>query len=78
MNASFCTLSSCGLLPAACLVAMSSPVAQAEQTGCEPAGGYGFVCGIPNAEDLVRVPGTKWIIASSQAPAGLFLIDSQA
>jgi hypothetical protein len=79
MNASFCTLSSCGLLPAACLVALSSPVAQAGQTGCEPAGDYGFLCGIPNAEDLVHLPGTRWIIASSLAPTGgLFLIDAQA
>jgi hypothetical protein len=66
-------------LPAACLVAMSSPAAQAEEAGCEPAGDYGFVCGIPNPEDLVHVPGTKWIIASSLAPSGgLFLVDSQA
>ncbi len=79
MNTSLSTLPACGLLPAACLVAMSSPVAQAEQAGCEPAGDYGFVCGIANAEDLVHVPGTKWIIASSMAlPGGLFLVDSQS
>jgi hypothetical protein len=79
MNRFLSRLSTCGLLPAACLVAMSLPAAQAEEPGCEPAGDYGFVCGIPNAEDLVRVPGTKWIIASSLAPTGgLFLVDSQA
>lgn len=66
-------------LVAAWLAAMSSPVAGAEEPACEPAGDYGFVCGIPNPEDLVHVPGTRWIIASSMAPTGgLFLIDAQA
>jgi hypothetical protein len=78
MNTSLHRLSACGLLPAACLAAISYPVAQAEETGCEAAGDYAFVCGIPNPEDLVRVPGTQWLIASGLAPgAGLFLIDSQ-
>lgn len=31
---------------------------------CNPAGKLGFVCGPLNAEDLVRVPGTDWIVAS--------------
>ena len=45
---------------------------------CSPSGGYGFVCGMQNPEDLVRVPGTKWIIASGMAAGGaLYLIDSQ-
>lgn len=66
-----------GLLAAACLVATWLAVAQAGETGCEPAGDYGFACGLPNAEDLVHLPGTKWIIASSLSPAGLFLIDAQ-
>jgi hypothetical protein len=66
-------------LPAACLVAMSCPLAQAEETGCEAVGDYAFVCGMQNPEDLVRVPGTRWIIASGMAPgAGLYLVDSQA
>lgn len=78
MNRSFCLRSAWCLLPAACFVAMSSPVAQAEEAGCEAVGDYAFICGMPNAEDLVLVPGTKWIIASSLAPAGLFLVDSQS
>jgi hypothetical protein len=55
------------------------PAAQAEETGCEPSGDYGFVCGIPNAEDLVRVPGTT--VDHRQQPragGGLYLVDSQA
>lgn len=34
---------------------------------CNPAGNLNFVCGTLNAEDLVQVPGTDWIIASGMA-----------
>ena len=45
---------------------------------CQASGDYGFVCGPQNAEDLVLVPGTNWIIASGMAPgAAILLIDSQ-
>jgi hypothetical protein len=39
------------------------------QTGssCQPEAGVSFICGVNNAEDLVRIPGTSWIIASSTA-----------
>ena len=56
-------------------------VAQATRTAdddCESVGEFGFVCGPQNAEDLVRIPDTKWIIASGMAPgAAIYLIDSQ-
>ena len=52
--------------------------ASAADEGCEPSGRVEYVCGIKNAEDLVVVPGTKWIIASGMAEgAGLTLIDSR-
>ena len=45
---------------------------------CAPAGGLDFICGAANAEDLVLVPGTDWIIASGMtAGTGLALIDSR-
>ncbi len=51
---------------------------QASEPACERAGGLEFVCGIKNAEDLVLVPGTPWIIASGfAAGAGITLIDSR-
>jgi SMP-30/Gluconolactonase/LRE-like region len=34
---------------------------------CNPAGKLDFVCGPLNSEDLVRVPGTEWIVASGMA-----------
>ncbi len=52
---------------------------RAQQAACEPAGGLTFVCGPKNAEDLVRVPGTRWIISSGMADgASFFLIDSKS
>jgi hypothetical protein len=49
------------------------------QQSCGPAGGLQFVCGPRNAEDLVLVPGTRWIIGSGMAEgASFFLIDSQS
>lgn len=68
---------------AACMLAalVAAPISLAAETAgpdCSPSGGYGFVCGMKNPEDLVRVPGTNWIIASGMAADGaLYLIDPQ-
>ena len=51
----------------------------AAELACEPAGELGFVCGPRNPEDLVRVPGTRWIIASGMAAgAPIYLVDAQS
>jgi hypothetical protein len=47
-------------------MAVSAPVAA--QAACDPAAGLTFICGLTNAEDLVQVPGTPWIIG--QRPGG--------
>ncbi len=51
------------------------------QAPCTPAGGMSFVCGPTGAEDLVRVPGTSWIIGSGMSeankPGRLHLIDAR-
>jgi hypothetical protein len=53
-------------------------MAEAAEDGCPASGEYRFVCGPQNAEDLVLVPGTHWIIASGMAPSlPLYLIDAQ-
>ena len=58
------------------LIPFAAPAQQADET-CESEGGLEFVCGAANAEDLVLVPGTDWIIASGMTEgAGLALIDS--
>ena len=55
-----------------------------QQTGagnaaCNPRGNLGFLCGAPRPEDVVRVPGTRWLIYSGFSNgAGLKLVDSAA
>jgi hypothetical protein len=46
---------------------------------CDPGAADNYLCGIPSAEDLVRVPGTTALIASAFAPgpAALNLIDAR-
>jgi hypothetical protein len=56
-----------------------APAAHAQKAGCDPESGVEFICGPQNAEDLVAVPETDWIIASGMAPGtGLYLVDSRA
>ncbi|MDH3275057.1 MAG: SMP-30/gluconolactonase/LRE family protein [Gammaproteobacteria bacterium] len=53
-------------------------VAVSADDDCDASGRYAFVCGLKNAEDLVHVPHTKWIISSGMAPdAAIYLINSQ-
>ena len=46
---------------------------------CEPSQVHEFVCGAERPEDLARIPGTRWLVASGfQDGAGLKLVDTQA
>lgn len=47
---------------------------------CAPNGKLSFLCGVSAVEDLVPVPGGRWIVGSSmtQGPVGLYLIDTRA
>jgi hypothetical protein len=47
--------------------AMAISAQVAAQAACDPAAGLAFICGLTNAEDLVQVPGTPWIVASGLA-----------
>ena len=50
-----------------------------QPASCAPSGGLTFICGVPNPEDLVLVPNTRWLIASGMAPgSGLHLVDTRA
>lgn len=56
-----------------------SPTAAQTKQPCTPSGGLSFVCGVENAEDLVLVPNTRWMVASGMAPgSGLHIVDTQA
>jgi hypothetical protein len=74
MGSAMTTLRNAALL----LILGFASAACGQNGGCEPSGGVEFVCGPTNAEDLVSVPGTKWIVASGMAAgAGFYLIDSR-
>jgi hypothetical protein len=60
-------------------IAATANVGAAQSGSCQPSGGLNFICGIQAPEDLVLVPGTRWLIASGmEAGSGLHLIDTQA
>jgi hypothetical protein len=69
------------LLIGAVAIGTGRPTVAAEP--CKPADNLGFVCGVLNSEDLVRVPGTAWIVASGMdggaagARGSLHLVDSR-
>ena len=57
----------------------SISVGAQQPASCAPSGGLTFICGVPNPEDLVLVPNTRWLIASGMAPgSGLHLVDTRA
>jgi len=57
----------------------SRVVSGAQPASCAPSGGLSFVCGVQNAEDLVLVPNTRWLVASGMAPgSGLHIVDTRA
>jgi hypothetical protein len=67
--------------------ALAGPGAVAQETAaasCEADGAISYICGAMNAEDIVQVGDTKWLLASSIAPLGgevgagrIYLIDSE-
>jgi SMP-30/gluconolaconase/LRE-like protein len=60
------------------LALLATGAAPAIAQDCASGGGLEFVCGPKNAEDLVHLPATPWIVASGMAAgAGFYLIDSR-
>ena len=48
------------------------------EDGCDGFGEYSYICGPISAEDLVLVPGTKWVIASGFGEgAPLYFVDAE-
>ena len=70
------------LLPLLAIAFCSSFLLHAQApppSGCAPTAGLTFICGLQNPEDLVLVPGTRWLLTSGMAPgAGLNAVDTQA
>lgn len=79
MQPDFRALPAPAVLLVSTLLALAWHEASATDADCAAAGDYGFVCGLRSAEDLVQVPGTKWIIASGfVAEAPIYLVDTEA
>ncbi len=58
-------------------VLLFAGAACAADDACAASGGLQFVCGPKNAEDLVAVPNTKWLLSSGMADGGgVMLIDT--
>lgn len=56
-----------------------SGLSMGAEAACEPAGEVRFVCGPRNPEDLVSVPGTRWIIASGgEKSINFYLVDADS
>jgi len=59
------------------LLAGLQNVSAAEPGDCSPTADMSYICGPINVEDLVLVPGTRWVLGSGMAPGGgILLIDS--
>jgi hypothetical protein len=70
----------------ACVALPMNAARAAPAQSCEGSGRLSYVCGPVNVEDMVRAPGTRWLIGSSmhvgrnipRGGPGLYLIDSEA
>src|SRR6476646_8336844 len=75
-------ISATALLAAAtanCLPLLAQTLPPAASASCAPMNGWNLVCGNENPEDLVPIPGTRWLIASGMKEgAGLKLVDTGA
>jgi len=70
-------LAAAAVTPASPLSAQTQP--PQATTSCAPTNGLNFVCGAQNPEDLVPIPGTRWLIASGMKDgAGVKLVDTDA
>jgi hypothetical protein len=62
----------------ALILLIACPIAGVADDECAASAEYGFVCGPKNAEDLVQIPDTKWIIASGMAPdAAIYIVNTE-
>lgn len=50
--------------------ALAQPLKAQTAASCAPAGNIQFVCGQQAPEDLLHLPGSDWVIASSMAGSG--------
>lgn len=60
------------------LLSVAAPAAVGAADACPPDSELAYVCGPEKPEDVLALPGTRWLIASGFAPgAGLKLVDTR-
>ena len=65
-------------LAVGCAASRAPPASETQTGACAAAAPLAFVCNAERPEDLVRIPGAPWVIASGFARgAGLKLVDSE-
>lgn len=66
-------------LVAAATLALDAQAQAPSTAACTPSNGLSFICNLQKPEDLVPIPGTRWMVVSGmEAGAGLHLIDTRA
>jgi hypothetical protein len=65
--------------PAPFVRAQGAAASAGAAAGCRPVNQLHFVCGAHHPEDMVRIPGTRWVIVSAFAShGGLEVLDTRA
>src|SRR5690606_39849641 len=71
--------------PGSATGAVAAAADSAASDACAPDGEIAYVCGLENAEDIVAVGDTGWLVASRLTPlggttgaGGMYLIDARA
>src|SRR3989442_8966569 len=49
----------------------------AEASGCAADGKVQFICGVSSPEDLVRIPGAEWVVASGYSGGPIQLVGTR-
>jgi hypothetical protein len=71
-------LLACNVGALAILIVLAFSTVQGANDGCEDSGEYSYICGPVSAEDLILIPGTKWVVASGfGGSVSLYLVDSE-
>lgn len=66
------------MLPAIAFGQSRHAVETSATSGCPPSGDLSFICDADRPEDLARIPGTRWLIASGFSHgSGLKLVDTK-
>lgn len=72
------SLLAAALVPAS-VAGAAQPSSPASAEDCAPRNGLAFVCGLNRPEDMVAVPGTRWLVAGASDPGTpLALVDTVA